>query len=143
MTHVLVPVDDSEPASAALEFACEQYPDGRFTLLYVVDPMIDYARERAYPGYATGDDPHGNEREKGEAVLESLRETVPTEIDVETVLEVGAPARAIVRYAENDDVETIVIGSHGRDGSARYLLGSVAETVVRRSPESVPVTVVK
>lgn len=53
----------------------------------------------------------------------------------------GRPERAIVAYAEDHLVDEIVIGSHGRTGGSRILLGSVAEQVVRRSP--IPVTVVR
>jgi nucleotide-binding universal stress UspA family protein len=47
----------------------------------------------------------------------------------------------IVTYADENDVDHVVLGSHGRKGLTRVLLGSVAEAVVRRSP--VPVTVVR
>ncbi len=60
---------------------------------------------------------------------------VPGESDttVRTVHEVGHPARTVVNH--------VVVGSHGREGVSRLLLGSVAEKIVRRSP--VPVTVVR
>lgn len=138
--HVLVPVDGSNPARAALEYACDHHPDARLTLLYVVDPMTDYSRYRAGPGYGREHE-YGNERAKGEAVLESAREAVPEEMGVETVLESGSPARTIVAYADDNDADAIVMGSHGREGSARHLLGSVAELVVRRS--AMPVTIVR
>ena len=138
--HVLVPVDGSPPSRAALAYAREQFSDARLTLLYVIDPMADYSRRRAYPGY-TSDDEYKSEREKGEAILESLEETLPTEVTVETALDAGKPARVIVRYADDHDVDGIVLGSHGREGPIRYLLGSVTEDVVRRA--GVPVTVVR
>lgn len=138
--HVLVPVDGSSPARAALEFACERYPDARLTLLYVVDPMAEYSRHRAFPGYVDEDE-FRTERQKGEAILESLLEDVPDDVAVETALEAGEPARTIVAYADDHEVDGIVVGSHGREGPARYLLGSTAESVVRRS--AVPVTVVR
>lgn len=112
--HVLVPVDGSRPARAALEHALAQWPDARLTLLYVVDPMVDYSRRRAYPGYTSADE-HTTEREKGEAVLESSLETVSDDRIVETVLEAGSPARTIVAYADDNDVDGIVAGSHGRE----------------------------
>ena len=61
--------------------------------------------------------------------------------DVETAIEVGRPAATIVEEARERDVDHIVVGSHGRTGASRILLGSVAETVARRSP--VPVTIVR
>lgn len=140
MDHVLVPVDASKPARAALEYALEHFPDARLTLLYVADPMIDVSRNQAYPGYIEGQ-ADKSEAKRGEALLESLADSVPDGTSVETTLEVGEPARTIVRYADGHGIDGIVIGSHGRDGLARYLLGSVAETVVRRA--GVPVTVVR
>ncbi|WP_412781655.1 universal stress protein, partial [Aeromonas diversa] len=60
---------------------------------------------------------------------------------VRTVIEHGDPSRMIISYTETHDVDRIVLGSHGRSGLSRVLLGSVAETVARRSP--VPVTIVR
>jgi nucleotide-binding universal stress UspA family protein len=138
--RVLVPFDGSPAARSAVEYAHERFPGAPLTLLYVVDPMIEYHRRQAYPGY-TEDDEFKNEREKAEHVLESILEAIPEGVSVDTGIEAGNPARTIVRYADANDVDQIVIGSHGRDGIARFLLGSVAETVVRRS--AVPVTVVR
>jgi nucleotide-binding universal stress UspA family protein len=50
------------------------------------------------------------------------------------VLASNSPAAAIVEYAEEEDVDLIVIGTHGRGGVAHLLLGSVAERVVRTAP---------
>jgi nucleotide-binding universal stress UspA family protein len=46
----------------------------------------------------------------------------------------GDPASEIVRIAEDDAAEMIVLGTHGRTGVTRLLMGSVAEAVVRRAP---------
>ena len=139
-SRILVPVDGSDPARAAVSYACEQFPEASLTLLYVMDPMVDYSRRRAHPGYAI-DDGFKNEREKGESVLEACSEVVPEAVTAETELIAGSPGRAIVKYADEHDVDGIVMGSHGREGVARYLLGSVAEHVLRRS--AVPVTIVR
>ncbi len=101
--------------------------------------MTDYSRQRAYPGYTAGDE-YNSERERAETVLEFLEEALPDDVSVGTAVEAGDPARTIVRYADDHGVDGIVVGSHGREGVARYLLGSVAETVVRRA--AVPVTVI-
>ena len=53
---------------------------------------------------------------------------------VETALAVGTPATAIVRYADEHQIDLIVMGTHGRTGVSRALLGSVVEAVVRRAP---------
>lgn len=56
-------------------------------------------------------------------------------------LKPSTPAQRIIRYADVNGMDHLVIGSHGKQGIARYLLGSVAETVIRRSV--VPITVVR
>ena len=49
----------------------------------------------------------------------------------EPVFAVGFPAGSLVGYAAAHDIDLIVIGTHGRSGASRWLLGSVAEAVVR------------
>jgi nucleotide-binding universal stress UspA family protein len=133
--RVLVPFDDSEPARAALSFAVEQYPDAEMTALYAVYPPSEVtgAGEAALgdiEDWADRLDEHTDE------VLARAAGEVDREIQTETVS--GNPAEAIVEYAA-DHADHIVMGSHGRDGLSRLIMGSVAETVVRRSPTSVTV----
>jgi len=59
----------------------------------------------------------------------------------EYALRIGAPAEEIVRYAQDREIDLIVMGTHGRKGVAHMLLGSVAERVVRTAP--CPVQVVR
>jgi nucleotide-binding universal stress UspA family protein len=63
------------------------------------------------------------------------------EIPFEHKLLVGDPAAAILRAAKDDNVDLIVMGTHGRGGFSRALLGSVADAVVRQAP--CPVLLVK
>jgi nucleotide-binding universal stress UspA family protein len=136
--HVLVPVDGSDPADAALDHAFEQFGDDDVTALYVMDP-VDGATTWG-PGSAG--DWLTTAEESAETVLETAQErAAAADRETRTDSVVGRPARAIVEYADEHDVDHVVIGSHGRDGISRVLLGSVAETVIRRSP--VPVTVVR
>ncbi len=136
--RVLVPVDGSPPSDNALAHALEQFPDAEIIALYVMDP-VDGATAW---GPGSVDDWLSAAEERSESVLEAAAETASGPgIDIETDSTVGRPANAIVDYAVETDVDHIVIGSHGRDGLSRVLLGSVAETVVRRSP--IPVTVAR
>ena len=138
MENVLVPVDGSDPARRALEHAIDHFPDATLTLLYVMDPLAEYSRRRAFPGYREADE-FRNEREKADALFESLGEAIPDEVTVETAKVIGKPSRAIVQYVEDESVDHVVMGSHGRTGPSRVLLGSVSESVVRQSPVSVTV----
>jgi len=139
--RLLVPVDGSDPADAALEFALEEYPDADITALSVIDPTdVGYGSIEAAP--STFEHLQESAEERTEQVLEDAKARAADhgmELTTETVI--GMPSRAIVEWAENNDIDGIVIGSHGRQGVTRVLLGSVAESVVRRSP--VPVTVVR
>lgn len=142
MEDVLVPLDTSEQAHKALRWALgELDADGtRLHLLHVTrhdDPghlprvSVDLSPEDE--GYA-------------EAVADEFLDSFAEEarengFEAEKVHAFGGPAREIVSYAQEGGVDRVVMGSHGRDGASRVLLGSVAETVVRRSPT--PVTVVR
>lgn len=138
---VLVPVDDSAPARAALSFALAEHPDADLTAFHAVDP-VRVATECAR---TAGDRPSGYWESALEIADDHAREVLgwaeemaEGETDVDTRAAIGPPADAILDRV--DDVDHVVIGSHGRTGARRVVLGSVAERVVRRSP--VPVTVV-
>ena len=140
--HVLVAVDDSEPAWKALDHAIETFDDADVTVLHVVDPVeLVYGDvEGGYFDQSILD----SALEAGESLLEraAARATdAGRGAAVETVLETGQPSRTIVEYAAEHDVDHLVVGSHGRSGVTRVLLGSVAESVARRA--EVPVTIVR
>ncbi|AGB38696.1 universal stress protein [Natronococcus occultus] len=142
-THVLIPVDDSDRSTAALEFALEEYPSARLTALHVLDPGDIYTATGIETGRLSN---YERIREEHENRAENLLETVRRRaseagVDLETDSVTGDVSETIVDYAENNAVDHVVIGSHGRTGASRILLGSVAETVARRSP--VPVTIVR
>jgi len=136
--RVLVPIDGSPPADDALEYALEQFPDAEIVALYVMDPVDG---STAW-GAGNADDWLAAAEERAETVLEEAAETARgAGRELATESTVGRPAHAIVEFTGEHDVDHVVVGSHGRDGLSRVLLGSVAETVVRRAP--VPVTVAR
>ncbi|XVH30692.1 universal stress protein [Haloferacaceae archaeon DSL9] len=141
--HVLVPVDDSEQSSAALDFALEEHADAKLTILTVIDPRNLYSTTAFETGVATNYEQLRETYEtRADALLADAREKAAAHgVEVETERVIGEIARSILSYATEHDVDQIVIGSHGRSGASRILLGSVAESVIRRSP--VPVTVVR
>lgn len=136
-------MDDSEPAWSALRYGLSTFPNASFTVLHVHDLAI-YHMYGDIAGLVFADEDliGRHRREQASALfaeVAELAESGDREIDTET--EKGYPASVIVSYAEEQGIDRIVIGSHGRTGVRRLLLGSVAEAVVRRS--SVPVTVVR
>lgn len=134
-SRILVPYDGSGQSTEALRYASESVDDVTVTLLHVVEPdgladQIGLAEDQ--------DDPR---RQAATEMLETVRDQHDSTADVDTAVVAGRPIHEILRYTEDHSVDHIVMGSHGRDGAVRLLLGSVAETIVRRAP--VPVTVVR
>lgn len=135
--HALVPYDGSPQSEAALTFAVSEWPDADLTLLYVIDPVTAGFGQRALPG--SSEAWYERARETAREQFDAARELTGRSFD--TRIEVGSPASVIVDVVDEGPFDHVVLGSHGRDGVSRILLGSVAEGVVRRSP--VPVTVVR
>ena len=138
MAHdrILIATDDSEPAQQAIGEAITQAAAFDATLHAV------YVLEAAEPGV---DDPAT--REGVDTSAEQALERVATEaaergFDGEVVSAVlrGQPAAAILQYADEHDIDLMVVGTHARTGLDRLIVGSVAERVVRESP--VPVVTV-
>jgi nucleotide-binding universal stress UspA family protein len=141
--HVLIPMDYTDLAETALRTACSLHPDAEITVLHV----IDFRTSDLGPG-GWGETPEtweewlADARDHAEDLLADAQEIAAEyDVTVSTDTAVGEDAQTIVGYAEDHDVDLLIIGSHGRSLPARLLLGSVSETVVRRSP--VPVLVVR
>jgi nucleotide-binding universal stress UspA family protein len=121
---ILHPTDFSEPSEAAFGLACSlaRAHGARLVVQHVVPlPVVLY-----------GPPP--------EEYLTHLREQLvhmqarDSKVSMEDWLVEGDPATAILRAAEEISCDLIVLGTHGRTGISRLLLGSVAEKVVRRAP---------
>jgi nucleotide-binding universal stress UspA family protein len=81
-------------------------------------------------------------RELGEEAVSYVEETAKNAgLGVETILLEGHPAEEIVEFAEKNGIDLIIVGSLGKSGIERFLLGSVSEKVVRNA--KVPVLVVR
>lgn len=131
MHNVLVPTDGSEGSMRAAEQAAALSAPFEATVhgLTVIPPVTRRDRLRTDP------------QEVAETALTDL-ETVVQEAGLEYVSETrrGAAHRQIVKYADEHDVDLIVMGTHGRSGIDHALIGSVAERTVRSS--NVPVLTV-
>jgi nucleotide-binding universal stress UspA family protein len=139
--RVLVPVDGSEQSDRACTLALEEFPEATLVLIHAVNPIeASYTTQVSIP--SKSEEWYDQQRARANEHLDEI-ETRAAEHGTETerVIEVGKPTRVIVDFAEEHDIDHIVMGSHGREGVSRILLGSVAETIVRRSP--VPVTVAR
>ena len=135
--RVLVPTDGSDGARAAAEHAVElaAASDAALDVVSVLD-----ANAVGYELASTTIRDALEERGR-RSVQQVLELAADTDLQVETAVLQGTVARSIVEYADEHDADCIVIGTHGRTGAERVLLGSVAERVVRLA--SVPVIGVK
>mgnify|MGYP000544757078 FL=1 len=137
--RVLVPLDGSDPSWTALEYALEQHPDEDIIVMHVVNPVAGlYSGE----GFSDYEQLISAGEERAERLFDEARETATeASVAIDTETRIGNPTEMILECVEDLDIDQIVIGSHGRSGVSRVLLGSVAEAVIRRS--SVPVTIVR
>jgi nucleotide-binding universal stress UspA family protein len=130
---ILFPTDGSDESAAVLEHAVDlaKRYDATLEGLFVGD-------QRSYAGMAADMDREQireAQTEIGEKALDRVRSAGESEgVDVATTQSVGVPADEILEVADEDDVDLVVMGTHGRTGIKRALLGSVAERVVRQSP---------
>ncbi len=141
---ILVPVDGSKASQRGLREAVRlaKEQDARIVLLHVVDEFYVVASPEmgAYSA-----DMVELLRKSGKRLLEKARAVVAKQgVKVDTVMReiIGGPAAGeIVRQARKIRADLIVIGTHGRRGIRRVVMGSDAEQVVRTSP--VPVLMVR
>ena len=143
--RILVPVDGSATSAAGLTEAIKlaKLTGAQMRLLHVVDDMPLAMTAQGY-GVMTAD-LLTLLREAGQQVLQAARERVAaTGIAVDTVIFDSLAGRVADRVAEQATAwkaDLIVLGTHGRRGVGRMLLGSDAEQVLRTSP--VPVLLVR
>jgi nucleotide-binding universal stress UspA family protein len=132
LRKILVATDFSEPADAALAYgrALARTFGATLYLLHVVDDMYLRLGGDAYAAVLP-DLQEDVEREARERLARLAADDELSSLTVEMVITSGATAQAIVDYAEKEDVQLIVVGTHGRSGVAHFFMGSVAERIVR------------
>ena len=140
-SHVLVPLDGSPLADEALTHALETF-DCRITVLNVITPIDGTMSE----GSKLGIDQERREsaHKRADELIESARERADSfDQSIETGVETGEPAETILGFVGDNDVDHIVMGSHGGSSGAltRRLLGTVTTAVVGEAP--FPVTIVR
>ena len=135
---IMVATDGSELVKKAIDTAIEvaKMSDAKLYAVYVIASgglSIGYPKdvgwEKATFEYFR------NEGEEATSYVENAGKAA--NVEVESVLLEGSPANEIVDFAEKNGIDLIVMGTLGRTGIDRFLLGSVAENVVRHSKKAV------
>lgn len=131
---ILVPTDGSPDRETAIDHAIHiaRQNDSRVHPVYVVDvsDMGDI-----------GDNPDELRAQGNEMIEPVVEKATRAGLDVNEHVLDGTPNERIVECAEANGIDLIVMGTHGKNGLSRALLGSTAEKVVRNSP--VPVLTVR
>jgi nucleotide-binding universal stress UspA family protein len=138
--HILVPTDFSPSSEAAIDTAIDlaQRFDAKVTLLHVWQlPIYPYMEAMMNMAALTGEVERGA-TEALEKQVQQVRGRFP---GVQSALQMGLPWQAILELVKAQQVDLVVMGTHGRRGFEHLMLGSVAEKVVRLSP--VPVLTVR
>jgi nucleotide-binding universal stress UspA family protein len=124
-TRLLIPVDFSEPSREALKLGVTvaMRVGARLTLLFVDSATIPQSSDKI-----------------ARALKRWIAEDVPSSVHAEILVLRGSPAEQINQQASRGEHDLVVMGTHGKQGLERIVLGSVAETVVRTCPVPVLVT---
>ena len=126
---ILFPTDFSLASDAALPHAeaLAKQAGARLLIVHVEEPPLAYGGGELY---------YGLPEPSSERILKMLEDVTPADPKLSFAhrLSMGDPAGEIVRIAGEEGAEMIVLGTHGRTGMTRLLMGSVAEAIVRRAP---------
>jgi len=134
--HILCPTDFSGPANRALQYACDlaaQY-DAELHLLHVLpDPV---AALTAYGPVVSAIPPDWEESMRAQVnqqLADALDKNWEKGKKVQRAISEGLPSAEIIHYANDNAIDLIVMGTHGRTGFNHFLMGSEAEKVVRKA----------
>lgn len=126
---IVFPTDFSTASDAALVHAAAlaRQSGARLLIVHVEEPPLAYGGGELY---------YGLPEPSSERILKMLEDVRPADPAVPFThrLTMGDPAAEIVRIAGDETAEMIVLGTHGRTGITRLLMGSVAESIVRHAP---------
>lgn len=133
--RILCPTDFSEGSVAALEEAVELVRDTQAALLvlHVMAPPQPVPPDLLLMG-PTGWDDEEIHRQVKDCLLDFVADHVPPGTEVRNLIAEGDAATEIVRCAQEEGADLIVIATHGLTGWRHLVFGSVTETVVRRAP---------
>lgn len=135
--RILVPTDFSDNAKAAVEYGCElaRQFNAELHLLNVIDSHIAaYSVEMDVFGTANHAYDIVEAQKRAVKMLNELPGLAGEGCCIARQTELGAPCPEIARYAQENEIDLIAISTHGHTGLTHFLLGSIAENIVRTAP---------
>ena len=137
---ILVPVDGSEASRNALDYGVEMAKAHKAELLLV---SVADVTEAAYPIMGVTLDREGfyNVKKKAESMVEELKKTIPSDVQVVTEVENGIPGNVISSIVEAEKVDLVVMGNSGKGAVSSFIMGIVSQYVIHHV--KCPVLVVK
>lgn len=139
--RILIPTDGSDAVGPAIETALDVADtyDATLHVLYVVEPPSSVVG--VGEGFTGVDNLLEELEEEGRQATDAIAtQATDNDIDTTTAIQQGNPREDILAYATDHEIDLIVIGTRGRTGVKRTLLGSVTEAVIRHA--DVPVLTV-
>jgi nucleotide-binding universal stress UspA family protein len=132
---ILVPIDFSEFSKNSLRYATALALTfkAKLVLIYVVEPVI-YPPDFSMGQIAIPTVDMEMDRRALEELNALAKSEIPSEVEVNTVVKTGKPFYEIIETASLEDIDLIIIATHGHTGVEHILFGSTAEKVVRKAP---------
>lgn len=136
LQKILVPTDFSEFSKHSIMYGCELAKrfSSELHVLNVVEDIYPIVPEPGTPAPITGEYLVGLKESSERAIVNIPQADWVEGVSVKRTVLSGTPFLEIIRYAKANEIDLIVIGTHGRSGLVHALMGSVAEKVVRKSP---------
>ncbi len=131
---IMIATDGSELVQKAVDSAIEiaKLSEAQLYAIYVIalgsysiTPYIDAEWEKAMKEHLR------KEGKEATAYVENAGKAA--NVEVKSIILEGSPANEIIDFAEKNDIDLIIMGSHGKSAIQRFLIGSVAEKVVKYS----------
>ena len=132
---VLVPIDFSDYSKNSLKFAVNfiKYFHAELFLIYVIEPVIyppDFSMGQIAIPAIDGE----IDKRAFEELQNLAKNEIPPDVKCKSIIKTGKPYLEIIETAKEEDIDLIIIASHGHTGVEHILFGSTAEKVVRKAP---------
>ncbi|MDR4499428.1 MAG: universal stress protein [Candidatus Scalindua sp.] len=133
LKKILCPIDHSDCSKEALKYAVSfaLRNEAVLYLLHVIDIRTFDENLDTITKQIADESSINNLKKK---LLECVPEEIRSDMKIEAIVVQGIPFVEIIKTAKDNEVDMLVLGTHGRTGLAHMMLGSVSEKVVRKAP---------